>query len=521
MHSSILIVGAKSSGKTSFIEFLKYALKLKPKYGHSREKTPSPPTTAVAPDSPFTPHYLETESDTHERLGVTIWDSQGLEKKFVDLQLKEISAFMDQKFEETFNEESKVVRTPGIRDTHVHCAFLILDPSRLDANLAFSKNSAQSAGRFGEPLHLRGILDEDLDIQVLQTLHPRTAVIPVISKADTITTKHMAMLKQQVWNTIKEAKLDPLEALNIAEEIEEEEIDEEDYHTAGSEGNDDSELIERLVDRSSDDDYHTRGGAVQHVHTPPTSPPNRFNGLTVPNQSSPSNRANRLSAAINNSPEDTPYIPMSIISPDSYEPGAIGRSFPWGFADPYNSDHCDFVRLKDSIFNEWRTELRDAAKNVWYESWRSNRLKKRGKSIGGTVSSGTTVPSFVSPSSATRNTPMPRLTQTNSMPKPATAARYDSFRTTSGPMGLAEHRSKSSPGSTLTTNEAEYMATGVNALTVDGAVRNHPSSYVRTAPAPISANRPPTYGNPNGVQMPPPGSPEMVAGNFHHGVNAF
>ena len=60
-----------------------------------------------------------------------------------------------------------------------------------------------------------GGLDEDFDLQVLRTLQGKTTVVPVISKADTITTAHMAFLKKTVSESLKLAGLDPLEALHL------------------------------------------------------------------------------------------------------------------------------------------------------------------------------------------------------------------------------------------------------------------------------------------------------------------
>lgn len=365
---SILVIGAKNCGKTSFIDFLRSSL-APPR--SKREKTPSPPRTAVGVDSPFTPHYLETEFD-HERIGVTLWDSHGLEKKFVDLQLREMSSFLESKFEETFTEEQKVVRAPGVRDTHIHCVFLVLDPSRLDANLAQSRKPNQPTSKFDEALRLMGILDEDLDLQVLKTLQGKTTVIPVISKADTITTAHMALLKKTVWDSLKQAKCDPLEALQFGEADEDEHDDDrlderdEDAYNHSADDHEQADIIDKLVDRSSSDYDEELAGQKS---TPPTSPPK------AKHQHSASN----MSGAMNNTTDkdETPYLPMSIISPDSYEPGVVGRRFPWGFADPYNVEHCDFVRLKDSVFSEWRAELREASREVWYEGWRTSRLKKR------------------------------------------------------------------------------------------------------------------------------------------------
>jgi septin family protein len=362
---SILVIGEQNSGKTSFIDFLCNALATP---SRKRQQTPSPPQTAMPGDSPFTPHYLETDVD-HERIGVTLWDSQGLEKKFVDLQLREMSSFLESKFEETFTEEQKVVRAPGVRDTHIHCVFLILDPTRLDANLAYSRKLRIPPTKFDEAVRLVGILDEDLDIQILRALQGKTTVIPVISKADTITTTNMALLKKAVWDSLKLAKLDPLEALNINEDDDEEEKtfderDEDAYIQSGDEDNEDhSDLIDNLIDRSSED------GDEVHNSTPPTSPPKA--------DASKSHRRSMSGTLTATANDEIPFLPLSIISPDSYEKGIVGRRFPWGFADPYNETHCDFVKLKDAVFSEWRGELREASREVWYEGWRTSRLKRR------------------------------------------------------------------------------------------------------------------------------------------------
>jgi septin family protein len=222
-HSdSILIIGARSSGKTSFLNFLKTSLAL------PQKKRGPQPTDLVddifAPQASksgnFESHYLETEIDG-ERIGLTLWDSEGLEKNVVDLQLREMSSFLESKFEETFTEEMKVVRAPGVQDTHIHCAFLILDPVRLDRNIAAGKaaaaNGNASSGKYNPAPRVIGGLDEDLDLQVLRTLQGKTTVVPVISKADTITTAHMAYLKKTVSDSLRKANLDPLEAFGFEE----------------------------------------------------------------------------------------------------------------------------------------------------------------------------------------------------------------------------------------------------------------------------------------------------------------
>lgn len=290
-----------------------------------------------------------------------MWDSEGLEKNVVDLQLREMSAFLESKFEESFNEEMKVVRSPGVQDTHIHAAFLILDPARLDRNIAASKGTIMN-GNGNHALHPRvtGGLDEDLDLQVLRTLQGKTTVIPVISKADTITTKHMDVLKKTVWDSLKQSNLDPLVALGLDEDGD----------------SPDTSRIDEV-----DEEYEDEDAAI---HSDDDATPGEDFPIQGASPGSPaSKKSNRESISSvrrtqeNLKEDEVPYIPMSIISPDIYEPGVVGRQFPWGFANPNDETHCDFLRLKDAVFSEWRSELREASREQWYENWRTSRLKTR------------------------------------------------------------------------------------------------------------------------------------------------
>lgn len=343
MLRSILIIGAQSSGKTSFLNFLKTSLALPAKKKNNR------PTELVddifAPQNTksgnFESHYLETEIDG-ERIGLTLWDSEGLKENVVDLQLREMSSFLESKFEETFTEEMKVVRAPGVQDTHIHAAFLLLDPLRLDRNIAAAKNSGSNGmnGKYNSAPKITGGLDENLDLQVLRNLQGKTTVVPVISKADTITTAHMAYLKKTVWDSLKKANLDPLEALGLDDF-------ESDSPTANS----------NRIDEEDED---------SNEEEPTSSPASKRLSSGSIRRHKPAGESDEL-----------PYLPLSIISPDIYEPGVIGRKFPWGFADPLNVEHCDFLRLKEAVFSEWRGELREASRELWYEGWRTSRLKHR------------------------------------------------------------------------------------------------------------------------------------------------
>lgn len=332
------MIGARNCGKTSFLNFLKKSLALPP---HKRPiRTPDELEELErqpAGSDGYTCHYLETEIDS-ERVGLTLWDSQGLERSIVDIQMRGVTGFLESKFEDTLTEEMKVIRSPGARDTHIHCTFLILDPVRLDENRAVAERFASGTQKATDS-PVVGILDKSLDIQVLQTVLGKTTVVPIISKADTITTAHMAYLRKAVWDSLKMANIDPLEILTLEEQEEEEsETDEEEPKT----------------DPGSEEESDKAG------EEKPPSPPRDSRG--------------------SGSQAATQNLPFAILSPDPHAldsgDGPVGRKFPWGFADPYNPEHCDFVRLKESVFSDWRSELREASRVIWYERWRTNRLHR-------------------------------------------------------------------------------------------------------------------------------------------------
>lgn len=339
-----MVIGARNSGKTSFLRFLRQSLA--PKGKEDGSELPDTDHTGTTADSGFKSSYIETEIDG-ERIGLTLWDSAGLEKTLIDLQIREMTTFIENKFEETFSEETKVVRSPGVLDTHIHCVFLLLDPARLAPNTQLGAKSAVANGADG--------LDQSLDIAVLQALKGKTLVIPVISKADTCTTKHMGHLKDLVREGLARADLDPLEPLEL-ELASDEDASDRSRRSSG-------EAIKRAGDRDvahcgSSSDASDDGSDLSDAESGPMGNTLRTSGITA----------------------SLTFVPLSIISPDSYDPGLpLGRHFPWGFADPFNPSHCDFGRLKDSVFSEWRAELREKSRINWYENWRSERLGAAGR----------------------------------------------------------------------------------------------------------------------------------------------
>ncbi|KAL8996598.1 MAG: hypothetical protein Q9169_003937 [Polycauliona sp. 2 TL-2023] len=377
---NVLVVGARNSGKTSFLEFLRTSLAPPSQKARTQSHTDGNEVRAASLTKGFpnfSPHYIETEVGT-ERIGVTLWDSHGFERNVVDLQLREMASFVESKFEETFTEENRVARTPGFKDTHIHCVFLVLDPARLDANVATARKADAISGAkingnsFAAPRSTTtaGGLDENLDLQVLRALQGKTTVIPVVAKADTITTAHMAFLKRAVWDSIKRANLAQYDTIGLGEDVEEEPSEDEQMNGKSERPLEDRKLLNTSHLESASDSDASDSSSDFDLTKPPTAPATRRSRTPSSPVSVPLRAAAPAAA-------ETPYLPLSIISPDLYEPEVRGRKFPWGFADPYNVEHCDFVRLKDMIFSEWRADLREASREGGYEGWRTSRLKRQ------------------------------------------------------------------------------------------------------------------------------------------------
>lgn len=332
----------------------------------------------------FKPHYVETEIGK-ERVGATLWDSEGLEANVVDLQLKEITSFIESKFEDTYTEESRVARAPGFLDTHIHCVFLVLDPLRLDGNITAGQQASMINGAKAKansfvkshPERIRNALDENLDLNVLRALKGKTEVVPVISKADTITTAHMAQLKRAVWDALKEHGLETIEALSQDDES----ISDDSTELANTDLNErDEDSVRTKEEHKAEEDAFSMTSHLDSASDSSESFSASNFDLAKPGKPTHAHEASGMKAPTSAPP--LAMLPLSIISPDPCEPDVVGRKFPWGFADPYNVEHCDFMKLKELVFMEWRVELTDASREQWYEGWRTSRLNRKSRRHG-------------------------------------------------------------------------------------------------------------------------------------------
>jgi septin family protein len=142
---------------------------------------------------------------------------------------------------------------------------------------------------------------DQFDTHILSRLSRITTVIPIISKADTCTTARLNTLKSLIAQNIRQQNLRLTSFLSESDTFSEE--DEE-------------------MDEDEDDAMEV---------------------------------------------SDDLTLPLSILSPDYYaeassenktDAQSIGRSYAWGFADALNPNHCDYIKLRELIFVDWRRELK-------------------------------------------------------------------------------------------------------------------------------------------------------------------
>ncbi|KAM7441283.1 Septin 4 [Porites harrisoni] len=112
------------------------------------------------------------------RLRLTVVDTPGFGDAVDNTDCwKPIIEYIDSKFEEYLNAESKVYRKP-FPDDRVHCCLYFIAPT--------------------------GHCLKPLDIEFMKRLHNKVNIVPVIAKADTLTQEECTKFKKQILKEIEE-----------------------------------------------------------------------------------------------------------------------------------------------------------------------------------------------------------------------------------------------------------------------------------------------------------------------------
>ncbi|RHZ81337.1 hypothetical protein Glove_121g66 [Diversispora epigaea] len=203
---NLMVVGFRSLGKTSFIRMLfdtlcvrknaKEEAKLPECLFQSAETAQDAETARTKELYSFT---LDVEEEG-EKISLTLVDSPGFVRDNelrLDVQVTEALRYIEAQFDHTLAEETKVKRNPKAQDSQIHACLYFID----NAN--------------------NGLTDKD--IRILKRLTARVNVIPVVAKADLLTTSQLANLKQAIKSDLKEHNI-PVFDFPIDEEVAEPEV---------------------------------------------------------------------------------------------------------------------------------------------------------------------------------------------------------------------------------------------------------------------------------------------------------
>ncbi|KAG1055926.1 hypothetical protein G6F43_002142 [Rhizopus delemar] len=373
---NIMIVGATGSGKTSFIrtfcEFLKQDI-IQGTYKETGNK-------ALKNSLQSTEEIYTTSMHIEEngkRTALTFIDTPGISSPVIQ-QLQSLTSYIDSQYFRTLAEESKLQRDAKAVDTHVHaCLYFIV-----------------GAG-------FQGL--SEVDKFILKVLSSRVNVIPILSKADTLTSAQHQWLKE----TIKE-EIFNIYRIPVYGHIQVEDSEEGEYSKDGKDDENDikdtnfdkkdeahlSKIINMLQDCMFKDMDEDACAMLEYLHTMPfsmisyeenfeTGRPieirsHEINGCQTSAESLQENYNDSVAKIINSSEKTQTMINHN---------QALGRRYPWSVVECCNPDHCDFLLLKRMLLSTHRDMLKIDTSECFYENYRTQQLISHQKDKASTMNS--------------------------------------------------------------------------------------------------------------------------------------
>lgn len=166
----LMVCGHSGTGKSTFINTLCEGQV----FSGSRPK----PTH----DIDIRTHQVELGEADGTTISLTVVDTPGFGENINnDHCCDKIVRYVEKQFDEILSEEQRVKRNPRFRDNRVHVALYFIAPT-------------------GHGLR-------ELDIDFMMTLSSRVNVIPVVAKADSLTTKELAINKRAIMDDIRHFRI--------------------------------------------------------------------------------------------------------------------------------------------------------------------------------------------------------------------------------------------------------------------------------------------------------------------------
>ncbi|KAI9315851.1 Septin-domain-containing protein [Dichotomocladium elegans] len=330
-YFNVMVVGFSGVGKTSFIKTLMAALKnempISKRESYSSQPGASAPEIEIdgplkKTEAPYTVSAgIEVDGD---KVMLTLIDTPGFQGDYkIDKQLHDILGYVEHQFDLTLAEESKVKRNPKAVDTQVHACLYVIDPAKR-------------------------ALDE-YDIRILSKLSQRVNVIPVIGKADTLTSAQRSRLKPSILLDVYTKHKIPLYGMPAEDEEEEDEGEEEGEQTEGNDGKSHAQrttLGEFLSQFNYEQEDEETQAFIDYLRLVP------FAVIAY---------------------EDDPETG----DPISIDGVKIGRDYGWVKIDCLDDNYSDFSALKTMLLSTHRRILQTETVERYYEQYRTERLLVR------------------------------------------------------------------------------------------------------------------------------------------------
>ncbi|MBW0540026.1 hypothetical protein O181_079741 [Austropuccinia psidii MF-1] len=377
---NLMILGAKSSGKSTFLNTLIGTFT--PRLPNHHNPTPINIQTTYK----LLERTLSIISLSGEKITLKIIDTPGLDIHSnddlrVDSQINEALRYIENKLDESLHVERQVHRNPTrLGDGHVHLSIYFIDPSTILRPTSSTHLHLDSNPK----THFQIEHMSSIDLKQLKRLNKRTNVLPVIARADELTEDQLIKVKEIVRRDIKEygIHLGIFDSKNNqASDLEDqsEESEHPEITTASSNSSnshEENDLVKKLPRRKSmtlPNSRRSRASVMGFIKkelegASITMPLSIIGAEIVPLNPIDLEGLNQLNQA-------NPFSNPTCL--DSFPLSAFVRKFKWATVDILNPNHCDFLLLRAVVLGSHLSKLKEATRLEKYEKFRTEKLLAR------------------------------------------------------------------------------------------------------------------------------------------------